>query len=103
MLHAITPSSSVLSLPSTSKNDAIEIADHAILDVEGDISSRPRNISSTLQKLYLWEKKLFEEVKVLLDLLIHSSFLFLQLSIIYKLYMSLSILEDGIHWSYLSA
>ncbi|XP_049402355.1 protein ALTERED PHOSPHATE STARVATION RESPONSE 1-like [Solanum stenotomum] len=63
MLHAITPSSSVLSLPSTLKNDAIEIADHAILDVEGDISSRPRNISSTLQKLYLWEKKLFEEVK----------------------------------------
>ncbi|KAJ8570972.1 hypothetical protein K7X08_037944 [Anisodus acutangulus] len=58
MLHAIAPSSSVLSLPST-----IEIADHAILDVEGDISSRPRNISSTLQKLYLWEKKLFEEVK----------------------------------------
>ncbi|KAM3287662.1 protein ALTERED PHOSPHATE STARVATION RESPONSE 1 [Capsicum chacoense] len=63
MLHAITPSSSVLSLPSTSKNDATEIDDHAILDVEGDISSRPRNISSTLQKLYLWEKKLFEEVK----------------------------------------
>ncbi|KAK4345472.1 hypothetical protein RND71_035648 [Anisodus tanguticus] len=58
MLHAIAPSSSVLSLPSTT-----EIADHAILDVEGDISSRPRNISSTLQKLYLWEKKLFEEVK----------------------------------------
>ncbi|MCD7450583.1 hypothetical protein HAX54_007379 [Datura stramonium] len=63
MLHAITPSSSVLLLPPTSKNAAIEIADHAILDVEGDISSRPRNISSTLQKLYLWEKKLFEEVK----------------------------------------
>ncbi|MCD9644201.1 hypothetical protein HAX54_032349 [Datura stramonium] len=48
-------------LPTT--NAAIEIADHAILDVEGDISSLPRNISSTLQKLYLWEKKLFEEVK----------------------------------------
>uniref|UniRef100_A0A3Q7IIG0 DUF632 domain-containing protein n=1 Tax=Solanum lycopersicum TaxID=4081 RepID=A0A3Q7IIG0_SOLLC len=63
MLHAITPSSAVLSLPSTLKNDAIEIADHAILDVEGDISSRARNISSTLQKLYLWEKKLSEEVK----------------------------------------
>lgn len=73
MLHAITPSSAVLSLPSTLKNDAIEIADHAILDVEGDISSRARNISSTLQKLYLWEKKLSEEVKVLFDLLIHPS------------------------------
>lgn len=63
MLHAIAPSSSALSLPSTSKNDVIEIADHAILDAEGDISSRPTNISSTLQKLYLWEKKLYEEVK----------------------------------------
>ncbi|CAN4084757.1 unnamed protein product [Withania somnifera] len=63
MLHAITLSSSVLSLPSTSKNTAIEIADHAMSDVEGDNSSRPRNLSSTLQKLYLWEKKLFEEVK----------------------------------------
>ncbi|XP_059289327.1 protein ALTERED PHOSPHATE STARVATION RESPONSE 1-like [Lycium ferocissimum] len=63
MLHSIAPSSSVLALPSTSKNAAIEVADYAILDVEGDISSRPRNISSTLQKLYLWEKKLFEEVK----------------------------------------
>lgn len=77
MLHAIAPSSSALSLPSTSKNDVIEIADHAILDAEGDISSRPTNISSTLQKLYLWEKKLYEEVKVLLAPLVHSSFLFL--------------------------
>ncbi|XP_060176254.1 protein ALTERED PHOSPHATE STARVATION RESPONSE 1-like [Lycium barbarum] len=64
MLHSIAPSSSVLALPSTSNNAAIEVADYAILDVEGDISSRPGNISSTLQKLYLWEKKLFEEVKV---------------------------------------
>ncbi|XP_009605340.1 protein ALTERED PHOSPHATE STARVATION RESPONSE 1-like [Nicotiana tomentosiformis] len=64
MLHAITPNSlSIVSQPSTSKNAAIESADPAILDVEGDIISRSRNISSTLQKLYLWEKKLFEEIK----------------------------------------
>lgn len=75
MLHAITPNSlSIVSQPSTSKNAAIESADPAILDVEGDIISRSRNISSTLQKLYLWEKKLFEEIKVLFDLLVQFSF-----------------------------
>ncbi|XP_009787447.1 protein ALTERED PHOSPHATE STARVATION RESPONSE 1 [Nicotiana tabacum] len=64
MLHVITPNSlSIVSQPSTSKNAAIESADPANLDVEGDIISRSRNISSTLQKLYLWEKKLFEEIK----------------------------------------
>lgn len=66
MLHAISPSLSVVSSqPSTSNNAAIQINDPAALDVEGDVSSRYKNLSSTLNKLYLWEKKLYQEVKVL--------------------------------------
>ncbi|CAH9125979.1 unnamed protein product [Cuscuta epithymum] len=66
MLHAFTPSLSVLSSkPSTSDGAEGDISDPALLDVEGEVSSlRPRSLSSTLQKLYLWEKKLYEEVKV---------------------------------------
>ncbi|KAK4378170.1 hypothetical protein RND71_000032 [Anisodus tanguticus] len=64
MLHAITPSFSVVSSqPSTSKSAEIQIADPASSDVEGDVSSRYKNLSSTLNKLYLWEKKLYQEVK----------------------------------------
>ncbi|MCD7463990.1 hypothetical protein HAX54_051888 [Datura stramonium] len=64
MLHAITPSLSVVSSkPSTSKSDVIQIADPAASDVEGDVNSRYRSLSSTLNKLYLWEKKLYQEVK----------------------------------------
>ncbi|KAL3350999.1 hypothetical protein AABB24_023414 [Solanum stoloniferum] len=64
MLHAISPSLPVVSSqPSTSKNAAIQINDPAASDVEGDVSSRYKNLSSTLNKLYLWEKKLYQEVK----------------------------------------
>lgn len=51
MLNVITPS-----LPSTSKDDAP-------VDLDEDVQMRSVNLSATLQKLYLWEKKLFEEVK----------------------------------------
>uniref|UniRef100_A0A5B6YH29 DUF632 domain-containing protein n=1 Tax=Davidia involucrata TaxID=16924 RepID=A0A5B6YH29_DAVIN len=69
MLHVITPSLSVISSqPSTSKSaessSSIEKADPASLDIDGDVGMRSGNLSSTLQKLYLWEKKLYEEVKV---------------------------------------
>ncbi|XP_060168702.1 protein ALTERED PHOSPHATE STARVATION RESPONSE 1-like [Lycium barbarum] len=64
MLHAITPSLSVVSSqPSTSKSAEIQIADPVASDVEGDVTSRYKNLSSTLNKLYLWEKKLYQEVK----------------------------------------
>ncbi|KAM0055047.1 hypothetical protein Hdeb2414_s0006g00201591 [Helianthus debilis subsp. tardiflorus] len=33
-------------------------------DVDVDLRTRSKNLSSTLHKLYIWEKKLFEEVKV---------------------------------------
>ncbi|CAI9104818.1 OLC1v1003582C1 [Oldenlandia corymbosa var. corymbosa] len=67
MLHAITPSLSVVSSgPSTSKRDDIEKVGPALLDVdvEEDLNLRSIKLSSTLHKLYLWEKKLYEEVKV---------------------------------------
>ncbi|CAO2813663.1 unnamed protein product [Amaranthus hypochondriacus] len=51
MLNVITPS-----LPSSSK-------DECGLDLDEDVRLRSVNLSATLQKLYLWEKKLYEEVK----------------------------------------
>ncbi|OIS99679.1 PREDICTED: uncharacterized protein LOC109231270 [Nicotiana attenuata] len=64
MLHAITPSLSLVSSQtSTSKSAEIQIADPAASNVEGDVTSRYRNLSSTLNKLHLWEKKLYQEVK----------------------------------------
>lgn len=50
------------SLPSTSKTS--DNADPAFLDVHQDVELMSKNLSSTLHKLYLWEKKLYEEVKV---------------------------------------
>ncbi|KAG9131394.1 hypothetical protein Leryth_019643 [Lithospermum erythrorhizon] len=59
MLHAITPS-----LPSTSRSAEVEKADPASLDVDQELGFRSKSLSSLLHKLYLWEKKLYEEVKV---------------------------------------
>lgn len=64
MLHAITPLSLVSSQPSTSKAADIQKVDPDTLDIEGDLNLRSRNLSPTLQKVYFWEKKLYEEVKV---------------------------------------
>ncbi|KAA8546166.1 hypothetical protein F0562_020940 [Nyssa sinensis] len=59
MLHFITPpSSAVSSQPSTSKSAK------SSLDIDEDVGLRSGNLSSTLQELYIWEKKLYEEVKV---------------------------------------
>ncbi|XP_074285917.1 uncharacterized protein LOC141611302 [Silene latifolia] len=52
MLNVITPS-----LPSTSKDSV------ASVDGDDDVQLRSINLSASLQKLYLWEKKLYEEVK----------------------------------------
>lgn len=67
MLHVVTPSLSVVSSqPSTSKgaDTSAEKSDTALLDFEDELRMRSRTLSSTLHKLYLWEKKLFNEVKV---------------------------------------
>ncbi|XP_054786410.1 protein ALTERED PHOSPHATE STARVATION RESPONSE 1-like isoform X2 [Prosopis cineraria] len=68
MLHAVAPSLSMVpSQPSTSKNaeptSTIGKAGPSNLGFDDDIMMRSRNLSSTLQKLYLWEKKLYTEVK----------------------------------------
>lgn len=66
MLHVVTPSLSV-SQPSTSKgaesSSSADKAGPAQLDFEEELRTRSRNLSSTLHKLYLWEKKLYNEVK----------------------------------------
>lgn len=69
MLHVVTPSLSVVSSqPSTSKtaesSSSADNTDPAFLDFKEELARKPRNLSSTLQKLYLWEKKLYNEVKV---------------------------------------
>ncbi|XVE67285.1 hypothetical protein DITRI_Ditri08aG0148500 [Diplodiscus trichospermus] len=67
MLHVVTPSLSVVSSqPSTSKTaESSSSADSnpAFLDFNEELARKPKNLSSTLQKLYLWEKKLYNEVK----------------------------------------
>lgn len=65
MLHLVAPSLSVVSSqPSTSTSAESTSAAPANLDFDIDLAMRSRNLSSTLHKLYLWEKKLYNEVKV---------------------------------------
>lgn len=58
----------VSSQPSTSKSAepsaSSEIAGPAQLGFDEEMMMRSKNLSSTLAKLYLWEKKLYNEVKV---------------------------------------
>ncbi|KAE8663509.1 kinase family protein [Hibiscus syriacus] len=69
MLHVVTPSLSVVSSsqPSTSEtaeaSSSIDNTNPALLDFGEELSRKPKNLSSTLQKLYLWEKKLYNEIK----------------------------------------
>ncbi|KAL0454036.1 UNVERIFIED_CONTAM: protein ALTERED PHOSPHATE STARVATION RESPONSE 1 [Sesamum latifolium] len=58
ILHLPVPSLQ----PSVSKSS--DNVDPTFLDVGEDVELRSKNLSSTLHKLYLWEKKLYEEVKV---------------------------------------
>ncbi|CAA7016602.1 unnamed protein product [Microthlaspi erraticum] len=58
LLHGVTPS-----LPSTSSSAATAAAQPTYADIEEELASRSRNLSSTLHKLHLWEKKLYHEVK----------------------------------------
>lgn len=41
-----------------------EAADYVRLGLDEEVGMNPRNLSSTLKKLLLWEKKLYDEVKV---------------------------------------
>ncbi|KAF7810741.1 nitrate regulatory gene2 protein-like [Senna tora] len=66
--YQVAPSlSMVSSQPSTSRSaestSTVDKAGPSNLDFDDDLVMRSRNLSSTLQKLYLWEKKLYNEVK----------------------------------------
>ncbi|KAF5192269.1 Nitrate regulatory gene2 protein [Thalictrum thalictroides] len=65
MLHSITPSLSVVSSqPSTSKSvQPATMAGSVYIDMDDNVGLKSGNLSSTLQKLYIWEKKLYDEVK----------------------------------------
>ncbi|PIN25742.1 hypothetical protein CDL12_01536 [Handroanthus impetiginosus] len=58
--------SKILQLPLAlqSMSKSADSADTASADIEQEVELRSKNLSSTLHKLYLWEKKLYEEVKV---------------------------------------
>ncbi|KAL0412352.1 UNVERIFIED_CONTAM: protein ROLLING AND ERECT LEAF 2 [Sesamum radiatum] len=64
--HRVSPK--ILHLPVASLQPSVskssDNVDPAFLDVGEDVELRSKNLSSTLHKLYLWEKKLYEEVKV---------------------------------------
>lgn len=50
LLHGVTPFTSVSEPPT-------------FADIEDGLASRSRNLSSSLHKLHLWEKKRYHEVK----------------------------------------
>lgn len=69
MLHVVTPALSVVSSqPSTSKSAEPSSSNGKsgvnIEDVDEELALRAKKLSSTLHKLYLLEKKLYNEVKV---------------------------------------
>ncbi|KAK1296434.1 hypothetical protein QJS10_CPB15g00291 [Acorus calamus] len=59
MLNVIVPPVMLVSPQSSASKDA----ELSFLDLDEDKAMRSGNLSSTLQKLYIWEKKLYEEVK----------------------------------------
>lgn len=63
LLHVTTPSVLVLQ-PSTSKNAEASSIDNDGPEIEEVVGMGSGNLSSTLHKLFLWEKKLYNEVKV---------------------------------------
>lgn len=75
MLDVVTPLSIVSSQLSASKGTAAlpssEKSDSFSMDFEEDMGMNSNSLSSTLQKLYIWEKKLCEEVKVCCIILNH--------------------------------
>lgn len=73
MLHGVTPSA-VPSTSGVSSSSAAAVVPPTYADIEEELASRSRNLSSTLHKLHLWEKKLYHEVKVMVDLLLYQIF-----------------------------
>ena len=61
MLRVTLPLPALSSQPFTSGSAE---AGPPSLEIDEELMMRSKNLSSTLQKLYLWEKKLYQEVKV---------------------------------------
>ncbi|KAL5706226.1 hypothetical protein ACHQM5_024424 [Ranunculus cassubicifolius] len=62
MLHSITPSLSVVSSQNSKGGETSSNAG-SVVDIDEGLGMRSGNLSATLQKLYIWEKKLYDEVK----------------------------------------
>ncbi|KAG2298229.1 hypothetical protein Bca52824_034701 [Brassica carinata] len=63
MLPELTPSPSQPSTSKKAKASTSAAAAPTYADIEAELALRSRNLSSTLHKLHLWEKKLYDEVK----------------------------------------
>lgn len=62
---AVAASSKLLRMPVMSSTPrGSDGSEFASLDGDQELDLRSKKLSSTLHKLYLWEKKLYEEVKV---------------------------------------
>lgn len=76
MLHMVTPSLSVVSSQASTSKSAESASSvksgPAFLEIDEDVAMRAKNLSAILQKLFLWEQKLYNEVKVFQN---HISFL----------------------------
>lgn len=67
MVQVVTPPSSVVSSKASTSASADPSSSSEVSGpayVEEEVGMRSGNLSSTLNKLYLWEKKLYGEVKV---------------------------------------
>ncbi|KAK1274411.1 hypothetical protein QJS04_geneDACA009717 [Acorus gramineus] len=62
MLNVIVPPAMLISTQSSASKIA-ELSDSVFIDFDEDLGMMSGNLSSTLQKLYIWEKKLYEEVR----------------------------------------
>lgn len=70
LMYLIDPSTSLWDSPSKQSaklaSSTMKLAKSYFDDVGNDVNLKASNLSSTLDKLYAWEKKLYKEVKVIL-------------------------------------
>ncbi|KAK9100241.1 hypothetical protein Scep_023671 [Stephania cephalantha] len=69
VLHSITHSMPIVSSPSSSfkggdPSSSAKKVVYALLEFDNGVGGSSKRLSSTLQKLYSWEKKVYEEVKI---------------------------------------
>lgn len=68
LLYLISPSTAIWDSPSKQSaklaSSTVKLAKSYFEDVGSDVDLKACNLSSTLDRLYAWEKKLYKEVKV---------------------------------------